>query len=307
MDRLDHTVASLAETQHGLVSWTQLSATGASSAQIRRRTATGHLRPVYRGVYRVAGSPDTHAQRLLASVLFSGPGSAASHRSAALLHGLLRIDEMVELCTPRRRRARSLPETTVVHTSIVLPRSDLTTVGRIPCTTVERTLIDLGAVVSRGRVAVALDTALRESKTDLSLLTYVHARRRGRGRRGAGVLARVLDDHAATGTTESPYERRLVDAILDCGLPLPTLQHEVHDGGRLLARLDLAWPAAGIAVEVDGHGYHASRDQRASDATRQNRLVALGWTVYRFTTDQIATDLPGTLAQLAPLIRSCDG
>jgi very-short-patch-repair endonuclease len=61
------------------------------------------------------------------------------------------------------------------------------------------------------------------------------------------------------------------------------LQHEVWHAGRFIARIDAAYPERRIAIEVDGFEAHSSPDAFQRDRTRQNRLVALGWTVLRFT------------------------
>ncbi len=195
----------------------------------------------------------------------------------------------------------------MIHTSIILPRADLISVRGIPTTTVERTLIDLGAVQSRQRVTYAVESALKNGATDLSLLTYVHARRRGRGRRGAGVLAAVLDSIGQTGVTESPYERRLLELVIDADLPMPQPQFEIKRGGRPVARVDFAWPDERLIVEVDGHEYHATRDQRAADSQRQNILTEMGFRVVRFTSDQIVESRPEVLRTLRTALRSCDG
>ena len=50
-----------------------------------------------------------------------------------------------------------------------------------------------------------------------------------------------------------------------------------------MARLDLAFPAAMVAIEVDGMAYHSDAVRFQRDRTRQNLLVSLGWTVLRFT------------------------
>jgi very-short-patch-repair endonuclease len=283
----DHVVSEFATRQHGLVSRAQLLGAGVTSARIAHRFETGHLERVLKGVYRVAGGQRTWQADLMAALLYCGSGSALSHRSAARLHGLLRIPELVELCTPRRRRARDLPESWVVHTSIVFPKADLIEVGGLTCTTVERTLIDLGAVVPTRRVGHAVEEALRSYKTDLSMLEFVHQRRRGRGRRGAGVLAEVLDDLKSAPATESPSEREFMNLLRRSGLPLPETQQVIEHDGRFIARVDFLWRDLGLVVEVDGHEYHSTRDQRSSDSSRQNRLTAFGYTVLRFTSDQV--------------------
>ena len=268
----------------------QLLEAGVTDAKIAHRLETGHLDRVFRRVYRVAGSEQTWRSDLMAGLLYCGPGSALSHRTAARLHELLRLPELVEICTPRRRRARELPDSWVVHTSVVFPRADLIRVGELTCTSVERTLIDLGAVVSPRRVGHAVEEALRSDRTDLALLKYVHQRRRGRGRRGAGVLAGVLDELGDAARVESPLERDFLNLMLSTGLPAPVTQHVIEDGDDFVGRVDFFWPDHDLVVEVDGHAYHATRDQRSSDSSRQNRLTALGYTVLRFTSDQLRSD-----------------
>jgi very-short-patch-repair endonuclease/predicted transcriptional regulator of viral defense system len=287
MTATDHVITRFAARQYGLVSRSQLLGAGVTPAKIAHRFDTGHLDRVFKGVYRVAGSQHTWHTDLMAALLYCGPGSALSHRTAARMHGLLRLPELVELCTPRRRRARDLPEKWVIPSSIVFPMADLIEVGGLTCTTVERTLIDLGAVVPERRVGHAVEQALKSEQTDLPMLTYVHQRRRGRGRRGAGVLAAVLDGLEDSDRADSPLERDFLSLIRRSGLPLPKTQQVIDNDGRFIARVDFLWPDHDVIVEVDGHEYHSTRDQRSADSSRQNRLTALGYTVFRFTSDQV--------------------
>ena len=64
-----------------------------------------------------------------------------------------------------------------------------------------------------------------------------------------------------------------------------SVQHEVWHAGRFIARVDAALAELRLAIEVDGFEHHSSPDAFQRDRTRQNRLVALGWTVLRFTWD----------------------
>ena len=54
-------------------------------------------------------------------------------------------------------------------------------------------------------------------------------------------------------------------------------------GGELVAVGDGAFPAHGLAIEVDGMAHHVDVDRFRRDRSRQNALVGLGWTVLRFT------------------------
>lgn len=75
--------------------------------------------------------------------------------------------------------------------------------------------------------------------------------------------------------------------VHEAGLRAPELQFEVRDGqGHFLARADLAWPDRKVIVEFDGD-LHRQRDVFVKDTRRQNRLVAAGWTVLRFTSADV--------------------
>jgi len=93
-------------------------------------------------------------------------------------------------------------------------------------------------------------------------------------------------------TFGSPIEKRLYEAIQKTGLPLPVLQFEIYNDGRLVTVPDFAYPAARIAIYCDGHDYHSSRDQMTGDASKRNFLQVRGWVVLVFTGSAIHSN-PG--------------
>jgi very-short-patch-repair endonuclease len=154
----------------------------------------------------------------------------------------------------------------------------------VPVTSPLRMLVDLGAVLDAGAVEDVLDRTLERRLVTLAGVERALAELAGRGRAGAGVLRAVLE-HRALGSArpESLLEPRMARLIRDAGLPSAAFQHEVRHAGRLVARVDFAYPDVRLAVEVDGWGSHSSPRAFQSDLARQNALVALGWTVLRFT------------------------
>jgi very-short-patch-repair endonuclease len=52
-------------------------------------------------------------------------------------------------------------------------------------------------------------------------------------------------------------------------------------------RLDFAVPDKQIAIEIDGHEYHKTKEQRTHDAKRERELSIDGWRVVRFTASEI--------------------
>lgn len=94
---------------------------------------------------------------------------------------------------------------------------------------------------------------------------------------------RALLDAREEVVPESVFERRLLRVLRAAGLPKPELQYEVRDGGRLVARVDFAYPDARLAIEADGFSHHSGRPAWERDRARGNVLVRLGWRVIRVT------------------------
>jgi very-short-patch-repair endonuclease len=63
-------------------------------------------------------------------------------------------------------------------------------------------------------------------------------------------------------------------------------------------RVDFAIPDKMLAIELDGHQYHKSREQRTTDAQRERALQELGWRVFRFTGSEIHRDMAGCVEQI---------
>ena len=62
----------------------------------------------------------------------------------------------------------------------------------------------------------------------------------------------------------------------------------MYEGEREVARIDLAYPRARLAIEADSFRWHSGRETWQRDLSRQNLLVLRGWTVLRFTWDDVA-------------------
>ncbi|MFS2242269.1 endonuclease domain-containing protein [Microbacterium sp. OR16] len=92
---------------------------------------------------------------------------------------------------------------------------------------------------------------------------------------------------------ESPKETETRLMLVRHGLPEPHVQHDVFDGHRRIARVDLAYPEAKIAIEYEGDGHRTSQEQWRRDIQRQRELEALGWIVMRLT--QVDLDDPDAL------------
>lgn len=91
------------------------------------------------------------------------------------------------------------------------------------------------------------------------------------------------------------------------GLPLPDTELP-WQVGRQRYRLDFAWPAVMLAVEVDGYAWHAAPSDLDHDTARGSQLTAAGWTILVFTWHQVVQDPERVTATiLATFARCQDG
>ncbi len=296
---VEHVAAldALVQHQHGLATGDQAGAV-LGAYRKRRWVTEGRLVSVQPGVFRVAGAPETWHQAMKAVQLATG--GVVSHRSAAELWGLIRPGGCVELSVQPDRQPRIRPPAILhrikdLHPELAPEREELTLTDPV------RTIVDLGLVVSPALVGVALRRALSSRLVTLAEARHIRERLGRQGRNGTGVLGRVVDLHVLRGEkAESELESRLLDLRRRFDLPMLTLQYEVWSCGRCVARVDAAYPRLRLAIEVDGFEFHSSPEAFQRDRTRQNDLVALGWTVLRFTWSDV-TQHP---AQVAGRIRA---
>lgn len=265
----------LAAGQNGLFTRRQAARAGVGPKAVEHGAGAGWWHRVHRGVYRTAGGPATDLQALHAAVLAGGPGAVASHRGAAWLWGL--ADEMHrEIAGPQRSPGGGV----IVHRR---PPEDVRRVVRrgVPCTDPLRTVVDLAGLGDEDLVEAALDRGVASGLFTVAAVSAELERRARSGLRGVALLRECLDRRlVGTGVRPSDLELAMDRVLVRHRLPTPARQHRLA-GTRY--RLDYAWPAARLAVEVDGYGHHSGWDAFCTDRERQNALVLAGWTVLRFT------------------------
>lgn len=279
METPQEIMARIAAEQHGVVRRDQARRSGLTKAQIETQLRVGAWVRVAEGVFRTAAIPQTLESRLMAACLTGGELVAASHRSAAELFGLPgRSRSIVEITC--RRWGRSHRQGFIVHESLALDARDVTSVRGIPTTTVERTLLDLGAVRGYLAVQMAFDRAVREGMTTWTETDEALKRLARSGRPGVTKLRAALRARAHTAVPESEQETALLALLVANGLPEPRPQYSIVDGsGVFVGRVDAAYPGSRVAIEYDSDLHHSDTDSLARDNLRRNRLIAAGWTV----------------------------
>jgi hypothetical protein len=251
-------------------------------------------------VYVHRDLPVDHRVRCAAVGLILPGRTAIGGPSAAHLWGapLLRFDPPVSVVAARDGWMNRLPRISVHHT--VLGPDDVTVLDGLPVTSPERTAFDLGRRLPRTDAIVLLDAMLHQEELDAGAVWEL-ARQRPRWP-GSARLREALS--LADGRAESPMESRLRLLLHDAGVPATQPQFEIRDErGSLVARVDLGWPVARVAVEYEGD-HHRERDQYRRDVARSQSLLRYGWTMLRFTAnDVLRRPRETTLAVAAELAR----
>lgn len=124
-------------------------------------------------------------------------------------------------------------------------------------------------------------------------------------------LRRVLLDERPCGyvPTGSPLQTRVRQCLRCHRLPLPLNEYEVRDpAGTFIGRVDFAYPAERVLIEVQSWEWHAGKIHLDRDAARRARFAAAGWTVLEATAATardfapFAAGLRSTLRARAPTL-----
>src|SRR5262245_44614264 len=283
----DRAIADIAAQQHGVFGLADLRQIKATPDEVRFRVESGRWTRLYDCIYTVAGVPLSWQGLLLAACLAGGARAVASHRSAAALYDLPGgAPDIAEITCPRWRRARH--DGLVVHETKALEAELCTTIDNIPVTSVELTLLMLGAVCSPLTVEMALDAALRRELVSYDSMRGVLKSVGRRGRNGAGVLRGILNERVPDGAArESPMETRLLRLLRDLGFPAPVAQYDVYVHGTFFGRLDAAYPELRVGLEYQSYEHHAGKLAVDRDNARRRRFKAIEWHIVEVTAEDV--------------------
>jgi very-short-patch-repair endonuclease len=142
-----------------------------------------------------------------------------------------------------------------------------------------RTVFDcLRALPDEAAMTLAARALQRGWTTRGELRARIH---RFAGRQGAPRLAGLM--RVIAGGAESVAERAAAALLRKAGISGWVTNAEIRDELGVIGYGDIVFAKARLVIEIDGFAYHSDRDRFQRDRTRQNRLVAAGWTVLRFT------------------------
>jgi hypothetical protein len=151
----------------------------------------------------------------------------------------------------------------------------------LPCTSLARTLADLGSSESEENVWRALIAARRIHRVNPLWLRQTAVRLHRPGQAGTGVLMQALRRWGAVGALPDSWFEELLRRLLDHpDIPTPQRQYVLTDSqGSFVARFDLAIPSLRLAIEGHSRDFHFGPSRQAADEDRDLRAAASGWEV----------------------------
>lgn len=232
----------------------------------------------------------TRLQIIRAAVLSCGPGTLASHWAAAEVLGMAESPPLLPVHVTRPSGNGVRREGVVVHRSTV-PPCDTSSGHGILCTSAARAIVDLAAIAEPDQLEETLIAAHSRGILNVRRLDELIAE--ATGRRGIRMLRHLLGDGPIR--VRSKTELAMVRICRLAPVTAPVVNGFVDIGDRRY-EADFHWPDLRLIVEVDGYGFHGGRGRANDDRDRDQRLFIAGWTVIRFTRDQIV-DSPALVAR----------
>jgi hypothetical protein len=284
--KADCLCGELAAGQWGVFSRDQALGCGHTDDSIRARVRSGLWRVVLPSVFSPCSAVSSPQQDLAAALLWIGPGSMVTGRAAAALYGLRSFEfGMIEICSPKRINP---PAGVILHRLSPYLDIEPVVVQGLAVAPIEKVLFDLIPHVSKKRAGLALDEALRLRLTTLERFADFVEQIARQGRNGVRKARELI------GERDPRYEKVRGPSEIDAlalfdgtRLPVAEVDYEIWYQGRMIARADFAYADDMLDIEIDGDSVHTNKSDKDRDRRRDRRLDALGWTVIRFSWEEV--------------------
>jgi very-short-patch-repair endonuclease len=227
----------------------------------------------------------TDEARIRAVALWAGPQGVITGPAAAYWHRMLeQAPAFIDLTVPAGRKPKPLA-------GVRLRRRDLDPADvrqRWGVRVAARPFAALKTAVALPDRSVFLDRALQKH---VPFAEVYRAYCRNMGRPGSAAAGRLLV--AAADRADSAAERLLVRLLREAGIGGWVLGHPLGP-----YRIDLAFPAQRVAVEVDGWAYHVDPERFRNDRRKGNFITRSGWDLLRFTWHGLHTQPAESLREI---------
>jgi hypothetical protein len=291
-DPRERSVRELAGRQAGHLDRRQLLSLGFSDGAIKARVRNGTLVTRHRGVYAIAPARTDPPALAYAAVLAGGPDAVASHTSAGWLWGFIthwQLPPQISLPIGDRR-----PRHIRTHRCPSLQPRDITRQHGVPTTTRARTLLDLAPSLTHAQLTRLVHDERREGRVRQPALADIVARNPLHP--GTKLLRPFADD--PTNPTNSDFEDAFRAFITKYDLPTPEINID-------LARkqADVYFPHHGLIVELDGWGFHNTREAFEEDRERDAENLRHGRSTIRITRERFDTTPDREAARLHEILK----
>jgi Protein of unknown function (DUF559)/Transcriptional regulator, AbiEi antitoxin len=278
-----------AAEQYGVFSRDDARALDCSDGMLYRLAAKNEIVRVLPRVYRFSSAPTTWTQRAKAGTLYAGEHSWLSHRSSAYQLDMIdRCPSVIEITTTAVVRSRPGLRIRRVRD---MPQSDTRTIRSIPVTNPHRTIVDLSTVLQHEALERLLDDCLFRGIAELGRIQARLDKLGGPGRPSTRSLRELLEVRGnQLAMPLTVLENKFLDVLRLGGIDEPEKQVSVKSDAHKTWRLDFAYPEHKVLIEVDGRRFHAARRRQKNDMRRDNVMNVRGWTVLRFTWEDVVTE-----------------
>lgn len=261
---------------------------GLSRDRLATALRTGRWQQPLPGVVVAHSGPLSQRQRWRAALAYGGSGAVLSYHTAGVLHGLRVNEARVHITVPHGLHLQSVGFV-VVHQSKRPHEGER--VGRLPCTSAARTVVDVAVVTgNRDDVRALVSDAVQRRIVTVSQLLLAAE---GCPRRGSHHLHDALA--AVVAGTRSAGEALFRDLLRRAGVAEPEWNAAVQTTvGRYL--VDGLWRAARLAVEIDGARWHLNAAAWERDLRRANALQGTGLRILRFSVRQLMYEPDAVIA-----------
>jgi hypothetical protein len=245
---------------------------------------------VHRPVWDALPPDQRHLLRARAVLRTARTETVLSHSTAVIAHGAPAWElPLAYVHLTRTDRCSGRKEAGVAkHRGALMP-NDVVEVNGLRVTSPTRTVLDITTICDMEHCLPVVDHLLHHGMTSKPAL-----------RRGAvlmtgwpGSLTTDLVIRLSNPRCESVGESRTHYMLWRAGIPAPETNLELHDpDGRLIGRVDFAWPSLGVFLEFDGkekYLKHRKPGESVVDAVRREKkreeriCRVTGWRCIRIT------------------------
>lgn len=287
----------------GIVSIAQLVDWGCSRRTAYRLVENGEFEVIMPGVLRSRHWPRGREQLMIAACV-RNPRAVICSLTAAKEWKLRGAHDNGDVHVLVPARCSPLMPDVIVHRCSkidpvdIVKRDDGTRI-----TSPTRTLFDCADLIGVNKAVSVLEQLIDGNRGNFATHAATVARLAGRNRSGTRTMQRVIESRPAwRAAMQSALEVAVLGEIERNGLPAPEVQlrYKLPGGGEV--RLDFAWPAWKVALEVDHPYWHAGADASHRDKHRDRKMATVGWQTVRLTDLDVNGGLPASIRDLATIL-----